>query len=355
MRPGQGRHAALGRRQQEDCYPVYWTPPGGTAPVLDWFNKTAVSQVAVSDTTKADSPARITNYAYGDAAWHRDDSELTDDQYRTWNDFRGFATVTTTSGDATTDPVGKTVVSYHQGMDGDFLSHGTRPVTGDSPWLAGSSIERDTYSQDGGQGTVLSKQLTDVLVGEPVLSRARTAWSSKQGATLSTLPPLEVRRVQSVTSTSSAALSAPGTWRTGRTTSYLDEYGRTVRTEAQPDVTSLLGQTCSKTGYAAAPSGNPMMLTYTSTILTVSGTCDTTPSATTTISDRRTVYDGSSDPATRAGWAPSPERQLARLRDGDPVVQVLRRPGQRELRDAQRPGLRRLRPRRAQRERRRGG
>jgi hypothetical protein len=33
------------------CYPVYWTPPGYTAPIMDWFVKYADSEVSVDDTT----------------------------------------------------------------------------------------------------------------------------------------------------------------------------------------------------------------------------------------------------------------------------------------------------------------
>ncbi|QIY98781.2 hypothetical protein HEP87_38475 [Streptomyces sp. S1D4-11] len=128
------------------CYPVFWTTPGGVEPIEDWFHKTLVAQVTDSDRTKAGSPAKVTNYTYSDgAAWHRDDSDLTDDKHRTWNDFRGFRTVTTTTG-AAPDPVTQNTVSYLQGMDGDYKADGSKrsikvknvldeEIT-DSPWLA---------------------------------------------------------------------------------------------------------------------------------------------------------------------------------------------------------------------------
>ncbi len=84
------------------CYPAYWTVPGASKPVADWFNKTTVHTVTVSDLTiasqykpdsqnlPAGSESQVSTYSYAGAAWHRDDSAQTDDQYRTWDQFRGF-------------------------------------------------------------------------------------------------------------------------------------------------------------------------------------------------------------------------------------------------------------------------
>ncbi|MEV7021292.1 ricin-type beta-trefoil lectin domain protein [Kitasatospora sp. NPDC093558] len=286
------------------CYPVYWGPTGTGTPVADWFHKTLVSKVTVSDTTKANSPPRETDYTYGGgAAWHRDDSDLTDDQYRTWNNFHGYRTVTTTTG-TSPDVVGQTVVTYFQGMDGDYKADNTQRVsrpknslgedTADSPWLAGGAQESATYTQAG--GTIIAKQLNDAPATATTATRSRTAWSSKQGATLSTLPPLAAYRSKSTSTRSSTLLSDQTTWRTGKTTTTLDALGRVNQTDSQPDVTTSADRTCTTTTYAAPPAGNPMMLAYPSNTLTVAGPCGTAASATTTISDRRVIYDGSTDP-----------------------------------------------------------
>ncbi|MFG2907349.1 ricin-type beta-trefoil lectin domain protein [Kitasatospora sp. NPDC048286] len=288
---------------QMACYPVYWTPAGYAAPMADWFNKSLVSKVTVSDTTKANSPPRVTSYDYQGAAWHRDDSDLTDDQYRTWNDFRGFRTVTTTTG-SSPDPVSRITTSYLQGMDGDFLADRTRRVskpknslgeeTVDSNWLAGTAQEIATYTE--ASGTVLGKQLTEAPAVRTTVSRPRTAWSSKKDATLATLPALESRRVQSATGRSSALLSDGTTWRTGRTVTTFDDLGRLDTVDTQPDVITDVGRTCAKTGYASPPASNSMMLSYASGTRTVAGSCATRPSAETTISDSRLIYDGTADP-----------------------------------------------------------
>jgi hypothetical protein len=60
----------------ESCYPVWWTPADYTAPIMDWFEKYAVTAVTVNDTTGG-APAEVTQYDYsGGAAWHYDDNPV---------------------------------------------------------------------------------------------------------------------------------------------------------------------------------------------------------------------------------------------------------------------------------------
>ncbi len=63
------------------------------------------------------------SYTYAGAAWHYDDDTLTRSADRTWDQWRGFRTVTTETGTAP-DPVTKTTDTYFQGMDGDYQSGG---------------------------------------------------------------------------------------------------------------------------------------------------------------------------------------------------------------------------------------
>ncbi|MGC0313247.1 ricin-type beta-trefoil lectin domain protein [Kitasatospora acidiphila] len=283
------------------CYQTYWTTPGSAQPIADWFQKTLVSQVSDNDATKAGSPAKITAYTYsGGAAWHRDDSDLTDDQYRTWNDFRGYRTVTLTSG-AAPDPVTQTVTSYFQGMDGDYKSDGTqRSITltnslgesaTDSAWLAGSPQEVDTYTQAG--GSIVAKALPGTPTMTTTVSQPRTAWTAKSPApaTLSTLPDLTARRIQSASSRS-LSLLANGSWRTTQSSTTYDSLGREQQVDNKGDISVPSQETCATTSYANAPASNPMMLTYPSETITVSGGCGTAPGTNTTVKDSRTFYDG---------------------------------------------------------------
>ncbi|MFE0461333.1 polymorphic toxin-type HINT domain-containing protein [Kitasatospora sp. NPDC058965] len=282
------------------CFNVYWTTPGGVTPINDWFNKTLVAQVSDNDATKAGSPAKVTNYTYsGGAAWHRDDSDLTDDQYRTWNDFRGYRTVTTTAG-AAPDPITQSVVNYFQGMDGDYKADGTQRSVSladslgegstDSNWLAGMPQEVDGYTQAG--GTANTKVLTAVPGTTVVVSSARTAWTSKTPApALSTLPDLTARRTQSG-SERSLSLLANGSWRTTQVNTAYDSLGRPYQVDDKGDLAVPSQESCTTTSYANAPASNPMMLSYQSEAVTVSGACGTAASSTTTLNDKRVFYDG---------------------------------------------------------------
>ncbi|MFI6003982.1 RHS repeat-associated core domain-containing protein [Streptomyces sp. NPDC051366] len=283
------------------CYPVNWYPSGASEPVSDWFVKSLVSQVVSTDLTKAGSPAGVTSYAYeGGAAWHRDDSDLTDDRYRTWNDFRGYRTVTTTSGVAP-DPITQTVSTYLQGMDGDYKKDGTKRSVSlanslgesfpDSDWLAGATLETQTYTAAG--GTVTSKTLNGPLTTENTGTRQRTAWTSKEPApaTLSPLPDLVSRRTTEVTNRSMGLLSDGG-WRTTKQVTKYDSLGRVQQVDDKGDVSVPAQENCTTTSYASAPADNPMMLMYPSEIIAVAGPCTAAPGKDTTLSHKRIFYDG---------------------------------------------------------------
>ncbi|TWF73456.1 RHS repeat domain-containing protein [Kitasatospora viridis] len=283
------------------CYQAYWATPGATQPMADWFQKTLVAQISDNDATKAGSPAKVTSYAYsGGAAWHRDDSDLTDDQYRTWNQFRGYRTVTVTTG-AAPDPISQSTTSYFQGMDGDYRSDGSQrsvsltDSTGtsvtDSAWLAGLPQEVDLYNQAG--GTVIAKSLPGAPAVTTTVSSPRTAWTSKSPAPakLSVLPPLTARLVQS-SSSRGLSLLANGSWRSTRTDTTYDSLGRPQQVDNKGDLSAPAQEACTTTSYANAPPSNPMMLSYPSETIVVSGACGTAPGSSTTISDNRVFYDG---------------------------------------------------------------
>ena len=100
------------------CYPEYWTQPGAAKPTQDWFNKYIVTSVRTIDTT-AISPDRVADYAFlGTPVWHTNDSEQADADYRTFDQFRGFSQVQTTTGSGTASD-GKTLTSFFRGMDQD--------------------------------------------------------------------------------------------------------------------------------------------------------------------------------------------------------------------------------------------
>ncbi|SDN20597.1 intein N-terminal splicing region/RHS repeat-associated core domain-containing protein [Actinacidiphila guanduensis] len=304
------------------CYPVYWTVPGASKPIEDWFNKVTVHQAVASDLTiaaqykptkqtiPAGSESQVTTYGYGAAAWHRDDSDLTDDQYRTWDQFRGFRTVTVQTG-AAPEPVTQQTTTYLQGMDGDYKADGTRrsvsvdakvggstvETVTDSDALAGTPLETDTYKAAG--GTIDAETVNGPFSMATTASHDRTAWTSwtqddNPGAgepTLSTLPALTAHRV-TASETRGYALLANGTWRQSRTDTAFDDQGRPISVDTQGDVTDAAQEKCAATTYATAPAANTMMLSYPDQVTSHSGPCSDPVSASNLISDSQTYYNG---------------------------------------------------------------
>ncbi|WP_412543080.1 polymorphic toxin type 27 domain-containing protein [Longispora sp. K20-0274] len=148
------------------CFPQYFSYQG--TQTLDWFNKYVVTGVSVVDTTRpvgyAYSTDRTTGYTYlGAPAWHTNDSEQADPAHRTVDQFRGFHQVRTLSGTEAAGHNAKTLVTYFQGMDQDPTTAVT--VTDahgggyrDDNALAGRAYETQTFADD-----TSSTPVTDVV------------------------------------------------------------------------------------------------------------------------------------------------------------------------------------------------
>lgn len=193
--------AATPSTNTRSCYPVYWTPKDYSAPVLDWFDKYAVKQVLESDTTGGAQTKR-TDYTYtGGAAWHYDDNEVVKAKYRTYGQFRGFATVTTLAGDIANDPQTKSATTYYRGMGGTITDSQGGSHT-DSNQLAGNALETTAYKGDG--GPVDHSTITSYWVSPAVATRARDG-----------LPDLTANVIQPAETWTQQALTDGGTtsWR----------------------------------------------------------------------------------------------------------------------------------------------
>ncbi|WP_377271597.1 hypothetical protein [Peterkaempfera sp. SMS 1(5)a] len=303
------------------CYPVYWTVPGASKPIADWFNKTTVHTVTAKDSTiaaqynpnakanPAGSETQLSTYSYSGAAWHRDDSALTDDQYRTWNQFRGFRTVTVQTGIAP-EPVTQQTTTYLQGMDGDYKADGTRrsvtvdakvggatvQTVTDADQLAGTALESDSYTAAG--GSINAETVNGPFTFTTTASANQSPWTDwtqddNPGETkpdLSTLPDLTARRLKT-TSARGYTLLTDGTWRQTRTDTTYDDQGRVASVDAHGDVSVPSQEKCATTSYAAPSALNAMMLSYPDQITAVSGPCGTAASATTLLSDKQIYYD----------------------------------------------------------------
>ncbi|MFJ9843005.1 polymorphic toxin-type HINT domain-containing protein [Kitasatospora sp. NPDC101155] len=278
------------------CFNVKWYGPNSTPdtdPVDDWFLRYPVKTITVdprSDLVKGALP-QTTTYTYGDAAWHRNDGRFVDAKDRTWDDFRGFATVTTVTGTGKDGVQGQKSTTYYQGMDGDITASGavrsprkiagpmSGPVT-DSDWLSGQVLESDTYAQAGASDPVAFSVSTSSGPA-PTATHARGAG----------LPDLVARYTSTTNVVTAKALKADGTWRTTTDTTTTDpaHANRPVTVLNQADGTP---DVCARTTYATGT--NPVMTGLVSQALTVSGpdACTATATAANTVTGTRTIFDG---------------------------------------------------------------
>jgi RHS repeat-associated protein len=286
------------------CYPVLFGTQTQTSTPY-WFNKYAVSSVTQTDTTGL-APSITTSYTYGPAAWHYDDDAITRPNYRTWDQFRGLASVTTKTGTAP-DPVTKVTDFYFQGMDGDHQSDGTTEsatltsvahsgtiqVTDKNQW-AGTLFEHIVY--DGNSGPMVTDTVTT-----PWSSASPTADLAQTG-----LPDLEAWLTGIAETQTFTATAADGTRESDAFYGH-DTIGRVVSTSTVPDVSKPAEDICTSTSYDATTAA---ITTLPSEVLVVPGPRTGSPPACPTavpssasglISDTEDFYDGS----TTLGAAPS--------------------------------------------------
>ena len=244
--------AATAASSTRSCYPVYWAPSGTM--VMDWFESYAVKQVTVSDSTGGALPQE-TDYAYGPAAWHYDDNEVIRAKYRTYGQFRGYATVTTDTGQPGNDPQTEQVDTYYQGMDGDYRSStATRSVTlkdtaggthPDSAALAGDVLESRQYLGSG--GPVETDAITSYWVSAPAQSRSRDG-----------LPDLVAQATgaaETWTAKTTSDGGKPGTVVTETDTTYDagtgdDDFGLATYSYTHTDPVNAAYDSCTTTQYA---------------------------------------------------------------------------------------------------------
>ncbi|MFI7135181.1 RHS repeat-associated core domain-containing protein [Nonomuraea sp. NPDC050153] len=121
------------------CMPQ-WYAPTGSQPTLDWFHKYVVSRVDVYDNTGGFTHEQ-TNYDYLDApAWRYSDSELVEEDKRTWATWRGYGRVRVRTG-LESDTQSAVEYRYFRGMDGDRQPSGVRDV-----WVS-DSLSNDAHSR----------------------------------------------------------------------------------------------------------------------------------------------------------------------------------------------------------------
>ncbi|MFE1518242.1 RHS repeat-associated core domain-containing protein [[Kitasatospora] papulosa] len=267
------------------CYPVYWASDGGE-PSLDWFHKYVVESVFQDETTGGGRTIETYNtYGVNDrgAGWgYTDDEGLTKDKHRTWSQWRGYAKVTTTTGDASGPRTKKTDL-FMRGLDGEKEKDGTPrdekttdstgKVLEDSRQYAGFLRESTTYNGD----TVVGTTIND-------------PWSQRTASHAYTWGTTEAWFVNTATTHKRERLS-DGTYRSQSSTTTFDAtYGSPVSINDAGDDAVSGDETCTKTTYVRNISD--WLINFPSRVESYAVACSVTPQLPgDTISDTTTAYD----------------------------------------------------------------
>ncbi|GAA5197390.1 RHS repeat-associated core domain-containing protein [Rugosimonospora acidiphila] len=280
------------------AYPDYWTRDGQSDPSLDWFNKYVVTDVTQQDPTGgAANDDIITKYTPdGSPAWHYNDDPTTPTSRRTWDQWRGYAGMSVSTGTAP-DPVTKTTYKYLQGMDGDTLSaSSTRSVS--------VTDSRGDSVRDLNQYSGMTYE-TQVFNGSDIVTDTITdPYTSVATASHTYDPSTGLPASQAFhTGTAKTRVYTPladGTTRETETDTSYDGYGRPVKVDDKGDVNTSSDDLCTTTSYA--DSTTAWILDLDSEVSTVSVDCSTTASVPDdVVSDDQTFYDNS----TTLGAAPT--------------------------------------------------
>jgi RHS repeat-associated protein len=233
----------------QSCFPVYWQV--FEPPTPDWFVKYSVASVDEVDTTGG-SPGVYTSYEYADPAWHYDDNEVVQPQYRTYGQWRGFEQVKTFTGTGS-DAQTESETTYYQGMSDDNnstavnLTDSQGNTHADVDQLAGDELEHTDYDFAG--GPVLDSQIYSYWVSAAAATRTRTG-----------LPSLTANFSGQVEEWTRTATTDTGTtaWRETETDTSYDatttdaNFGMPVYVFAHGDLSKTSQQTCTSYTYAAA-------------------------------------------------------------------------------------------------------
>ncbi len=278
------------------CFPQYYYPPLAPESGWSWWNKYRVTKVVEKDLVGG-SPDMEETYAYSTSGsstpvlWHHSDGAgtwSTPLEKRTWSDFRGWPTVTVTTG-ATGQTQSQTRSLYFRGMDGDRTDSGETArdakinnslgeVTEDHSHLAGMLHEEIEF--DGAGGAARAKTITTPWQHRTAHRQSAVDLAQPSNAYAYYTEPTTVRNM--------TWLAGSSAWRTTRTVNtYETTHGTLTRVEDQGDVASGSDDTC--TSYQYARNTTAWLIDFPSE--TVTTNCAATPGPNDVLSGTRTYYD----------------------------------------------------------------
>ncbi|SDD15847.1 intein C-terminal splicing region/RHS repeat-associated core domain-containing protein [Glycomyces harbinensis] len=255
------------------CFPVLSKPRGQAETVEDWFHKYVVTEVTQTDPI-AQTPSVSTFYEYATTGsstgvlWAWDDSAHTRKPERTYNQWRGFAQVTTRLGDPDAGPQTVTATRFYRGLDAQPLPDGAErdviltsldgiAVT-DHEALSGEVFEEVTYNGTQIIQGAVTRYWTSMAASQDHDGGSYEAWR--------TGPSREDTR-RWLTS---------DTWQRTRTDTTYDSIGRPTAVSVHGDTAKTGDEMCTRTWYTDAATANIYSLP--SRDETVDHVCDATTS-----------------------------------------------------------------------------
>ena len=302
------------------CFPVKWTPQNNPERT-DWFHKHVVSAVRTNDVTSG-GQTMVTSYSYSGApAWHYQETALVKEADKTWSDWRGYQSVTTSIGDpANPGPRSRSVSTYFRGMNGDRTSSGGTKTANvidsqgdsrvDQAALRGREREQITYAGAGSTEEV-SGVRTDYWVYE----------KAAQTVPWGTLRANFINPSSRITRTHRDGGRADLIRTTA--TEYDTDNGLPVRVTDYGDSTKT-DETCTVTSYAKNTSA--WLISYPSRVVTSKGVCDSgsaNPVESRALSDVRTLYDGGGSGAAPTKGSVTAAQRLSSYDAGVPQYQTV--------------------------------
>ncbi|MFE2419003.1 RHS repeat-associated core domain-containing protein [Streptomyces hokutonensis] len=311
-------------RNHSLCYPAYWHADGELEDKrISWFHKYVVDKITEFPRL-ADAKDIVTTYRYetdddavDGALWAKSQSEFSRPKKRTWDDFRGFPLVTTTTG--TTDtPDGsvasKSVTRYFRGMDDDVLAD-------DTPEKSSDDVKRSVVTTDITGATLATDRrayagmVAESLTYPDASADTATGWVARTvnypdaPVRLATRdrtdgPDVVSERVTlGRTSTISKASGKAADKLTLHTvtseTEYDSTYGLPTKVKEYGDTAVSGDESCTATSYVHNTSGTNYLVGLVARTVATTGTstCSTDLSSstgTTLVSASRMFYDGAS-------------------------------------------------------------
>ncbi|WP_100448721.1 RHS repeat domain-containing protein [Glycomyces xiaoerkulensis] len=298
------------------CYPVL-SEDGESE---EWFHKYVVTQVAEFDTTAGQVPVR-TYYDYSisgggtERLWAWNDAEHTADANRTFNQWRGYAQVTTRTGTPNSGTQLKERTRYYRGMDGQpanadgsgsidvVVADDEGDTATDHEALPGAVFEAASYDGAHLISSIVSRYWTSLAAERSHDGGSLKAWHVGESRS-------DGRKLLD---------EATGTWQRTRRLTEFDDRGREIEVSDLGDLSVDDDERCTRTWYADNPAEN--LYRFPRRSQTVATACDQTASLPTDLVDEsRYFYDGSTDDTA------APTRGLAtrtevvdRYENGSPV------------------------------------